>query len=107
MRPLHPIGRQAFFLEKRMRLVEIAVFANLERQRAGDGFFALPKQDRMMAALLQRAKTDVRARFLSHLQAKSVHVKCARRPKIPYREFKMAQADDIERRMKVRLAEPA
>ena len=59
----------------------------------------------MMIALLDRAKVKHAARFGADQIAEAIHIKAAGPGEVADREFHMAGAYDIERRIELRLAD--
>ena len=96
-----PGGGQVPGGEKGLGGVEVGVVKDLEGE-GGDFGPALAQDQRMVAAFLQGAQGDVAGVLMGDLQAERVGIKGAAGGKVGYAQFDMAEADDVEGRIKDR-----
>ncbi len=82
-------------------LVEVLVGEDLEAEVAGFRLGTFSQHDAVMATFFQRAQIDGAAGLVGDLQAQRVDVEGARPDEVGDRQFDMAEAHDVERRIEV------
>ena len=101
-RPFHPFSCHALVTEIGGCLVDIILGIDAEGQIAATGRIALCQHQTVMPAFFHRAQANLAAVLICHLQAQRIDIKGAAGSKITDHKFGMRNADNVERRVKVK-----